>query len=248
MEWFDGLDDLIFPVASDLDRHLFRIIPFDSLLQMFTDKHNILVKTSKWEDSYENFLLKETIIHNGEPVNLKIYQDRLFGQCWTTKQSSDALWRIYSPDKKSVRIKTTIGMLWDSVKGASEGRSAIGRVQYVPQKKLTEDLLKVSPFSVERLSRLIVSSFFIKRISFSHESEYRLIYMCKESSQDISKDIKCFDIKPLDFILNVYFDPRADSAYVDRCTKVLVNAYGYPKDRIHKSTLYDFNPITIEVN
>ena len=55
------------------------------------------------------------------------------------------------------------------------------------------------------------------------------------------------DINPLDFIMNVYFDPRADQNYVDRCKMILVKAFNYPVDRIYKSSLYDFKPITVEL-
>lgn len=247
-EWFAKLDDLIFPSKEDRVRSLYRIISFDSLLQMLTEKKNVLVKTSLWEDSYENFLLKENFLFHGKPESLASYQERIFGQCWTTKQSSDALWRIYSPDKKGVRIKTTIGILWDSaVKEAGEGKYTMGQVQYFPQSKIQEDLLKASPLKETDLANLVISSFFVKRNSFSHESEYRLVYMCNEDSKLKEQNTTDFTINPLDFILNVYFDPRADTAYVERCKKILVEAFKFPVKRIHKSSLYEFKPINISI-
>ena len=55
------------------------------------------------------------------------------------------------------------------------------------------------------------------------------------------------DIDPLSFIMNIYFDPRSDDAYVDRCKRILSDAFGVPSNRIHKSSLYDFKPIVIQI-
>lgn len=126
MAWFSNIEDLTSPEKGDTGQSIFRIIPFDALLQLFNEKKNTIVKTSLWEDSYENFILKENIIYHNKTSKLATIQERLFGQCWTTKQTSDALWRIYSPDRNSVRIKTTVGKLWNTVKDETEGKSAMG--------------------------------------------------------------------------------------------------------------------------
>lgn len=244
-KWFKNTS-LLHP--EDRDKGLYRIIPFDSLLQMLNEKKNLLVKTVKWEDVYENFILKENFIVKGKTYSVESMTEQWYGQCWSTKSSSDALWRIYSPDKRSVRIKTTIGRLWDSTKSyEGKGKFLIGSVQYVSQKQIQQDIEAVSPIKLKDLGNLIVSSFFVKRSSFSHESEFRLIYNNKEESDIQGKEIIEIAIDPSDFILNVYFDPRADNAYVDRCKKILVKSFGYPSDRIRKSSLYEFKPIRIEV-
>lgn len=248
MEWYKDIDNAIFPTEDDKEKNIYRIIPFDTLLQMLTEHKNYLVKTSKWEDSYENFFLKETFMHKGKPQSLDYYKERVFGQCWTTRQSSDALWRIYSPDKKSVRIKTTVGKLWHSTnESVNKGKCVIGQVQYLSQSQIQKDLQNSRPLSLKKVADLMVSSFFVKRQSFSHESEYRVIYLCDQDSKDKEKDVKECDIDPLSFIMNIYFDPRSDETYVNRCKKILSDALGFPSNRIHKSTLYDFKPITIQI-
>ena len=54
-------------LVNDHDRYkkLYRINPFDSLLYMLNEEENTLVKTSKWDDVYENFFLKENFHING---------------------------------------------------------------------------------------------------------------------------------------------------------------------------------------
>ena len=248
MKWFETVEEEIFPKQGDREKFLFRIIPFDTLLHMLNEKKNTLVNISKWEDVYENFLLKENIIVKDKGYSIASLSNRYFGQCWTTKATSDAMWRIYSPDKKGVRIKTTIGRLWDSVdSGIKDGRCVIGKVQYIQLSKIKEDIVNSLPFTIKTFSNLITLSLFVKRSSFSHENEYRLIYVCDKDSEDNGKIIKEVSIDPQDFIINIYFDPRADNAYVERCKKILTKAFGFPAKKISKSTLYDFKPFSIEL-
>ena len=249
MKWFEQINLKSYQLPENRDQNLFRIIPFDLLLQILNEKENTLVRTSLWEDVYENFLLKENFKYQGEVYSINHAASRFFGQCWSSRSVSDAMWRIYSPDKKSVRIKTTVGRLWDSVQAGSDGGCLyLGKVQYFQQTKIRDDLIASSPFSARQINNLIISSLFAKRSSFSHESEYRLIYDSSSNSDDYNRNVKRIKMEdPLALIMNIYFDSRADKAYVDRCAKILVKAFGYPKDRIHKSSLYDFEPCTIEI-
>ncbi len=174
--------------------------------------------------------------------------DEWYGQCWSMRSSSDAMWRIYSADKKCVRIKTTLGRLWDSTKDYSgTGRFILGKVQYLSQSQIQKDLEEGSPYKLNQLSDIIINSFFVKRNSFSHESEYRLIYKSDKTSKEQHGEVISLNIDTHNFIMNVYFDPRADKFYVERCKKVLVKSFGYPAERIHKSSLYEFKPCRIEV-
>lgn len=248
MKWYDIVEAESLPISGDREKAIYRIIPFDSLLEMVSEKVNTLFKTSRWEDVYENFFLKEKFVSNDESFSLTYYQEQLFGQCWTTKQMSDALWRIYSPDTKSVLIKSTVGELWDSVRPVlNGGRCLLGPVKYYPKKKIQNDILDAAPLDVSTIAQLLLASLFVKRTSFSHEAEYRIVYFCEDDSPDKKLDKKVFSIEPLSFIKSIFFDPRADDAFVDRCRTILVKAFSYPQERIHKSSLYSFKPITVEV-
>lgn len=229
------------------NKALFRYCSFDILLQMLNEKKNYLVKTALWEDVYENFLLKEKLRYKGGTLPREVLINRFFGQCWTRKMASDAIWRIYSPDKKSVRIKTNLGKLYDlglSFPKDGSGTCLFGKVDYYPQTKIEGDLQTLNQVSQDELSQILLQSLFVKRDHFSHEAEYRLIFM---SNRAIKEDIISIPINPLDFIENIYFDPRADDQYVKRCTNILVDAFGYPKEQIHKSELYLFNPLVINI-
>ena len=245
-KWFVlDFDESMLTIESD-DKALYRIIPFDSLLQMLNEKSNTLVQIKYWDDVYENFILKEECVMDGSVFPVKRMSNCFYGQCWTRKESSDAMWRIYSSDRKSVRIKTRIGKLksiipQDDIKGSF----VFGKVDYFPQSKIENDLMSIGPVTEDQYLSLVFQSLFVKRNSFSHESEYRLVYF--ENSLINLPPIKTLSIDPLDFIETVYFDPRANDSYVERCTRVLTEAFKFPKSRIRKSELYSFKPLRIEI-
>lgn len=238
-KWYDLKSPLRLVKGGDMNKALFRILSFDGLLQMLNENTNYLVKTSLWEDAYENFILKEVIKRDGKETAMNSLADIFYGQCWTSKMSSDAMWRIYSPDKKSVRIKTRLGKLYKMIT-SNDGTFIVGQVKYYSQAKIEEDISNLPVLTKGEIISLIIQSLFTKRNSFSHEAEYRVIYVANSKIEDIDSPAKPFFIKPIDFIENIYFDPRADDAYVDRCTKILTDAFNYPKSRIKKSRLYSF--------
>ena len=122
MEWYKDIDNAIFPTEDDKEKNIYRIIPFDTLLQMLTEHKNYLVKTSKWEDSYENFFLKETFMHKGKLVLFE-EKDRLieqYGVVHCTKEELDQIdaqavigRKIGSYGAEAIVLKTAVpkGML-----------------------------------------------------------------------------------------------------------------------------------------
>ena len=122
---------------KDLDKYIYRIISLERLEELFTTKNNVLVKPSKWEDLFENFILKSKVrLSSGEIIEYNFY-DRFYGQCWTLHSVSDAVWRIYSPNGDKVRIRTTIRnlleSLYESHPNLPEVRCCLGKVLYLNQ-------------------------------------------------------------------------------------------------------------------
>ena len=234
---------------DDSKKKLYRIIPFDSLLSMLNDGENNLVKTSKWDDVYENFFLKESFHIDGVRKDFSPVINRFFGQCWSSRNSSDALWRIYSPDRKSVRIRTTIGKLDSIVDSIVDPNLTflLGKVKYYSRKKIENDMKEATPLTLVQVLDYTLKSLFVKRDSFKHESEYRLVCMCNPHSSYFHDGIIKLKIEPLEFIEQICFDPRADDSYVARCKKVLTKAFSIPSSRIVKSSLYDFSHISLDV-
>ena len=87
---------------SERDKYIYRIMPLSRLYELFENTENVLVKPSLWEDPFENFILKSRVrFKNGKTYGFN-HQNGFYGQCWTRSKASDAMWRIYSSDKRSV--------------------------------------------------------------------------------------------------------------------------------------------------
>lgn len=107
---------------------VYRIFGVERLFQIINDKSLVLLSPGKWEDPYEQALQRLLETKN----NNKIY-----GLCWSTRSRSDALWRIYSPNKLGVRISTTVGHIVDSILARDnkfvEKDFFFGAVTYLPE-------------------------------------------------------------------------------------------------------------------
>src|SRR5260221_471422 len=90
--------------ARDLSQRIYRIIPVERLNQFFETGQNVLVSPKKWDDPFENVVLRSVFPRLG-----------LYGQCWTRHTASDAMWRIYSPKVGGIRICSTFQRLLDSL-------------------------------------------------------------------------------------------------------------------------------------
>lgn len=194
--------------SKELDRSIYRIVEFKRFNQIFEDRSNTLVSPALWEDPFENFILKCPIVLVTGEVGYAGFRDQCYGQCWTLKSASDAMWRIYSHDKQGIRIRTTIRKLIHSLAKHCEDWATvcafIGKVKYLNEKKLTAFAHKtwdrVDPAS-------LANTLLVKRPAFSHESEVRLIYFERDDSRRGGK-LYTYRVDPHDLIDQVMCDPR----------------------------------------
>jgi hypothetical protein len=138
---------------SDLDKSIYRIISIERLIEMFESNALIFPLVKVWDDVYENFFVKSKLReNNGEIFEIDDNLEEYYGQCWSLLKDSDALWRIYSPNKQGIRIKTTLRKIinlidyqntyiYDSGIGITED-AFIGRVKYLSKSKMCENIQK----------------------------------------------------------------------------------------------------------
>lgn len=228
--------------------YVYRTLPFNRLVEIFESEKNTLLAPYMWKDldPFENFILQAPVDRNGTKL---LWHDHFFGQCWSMTDESDAIWRIYSPDKSSVRIRTTIEKLAESLSknsGSHSIDSFIGKVKYYFQKrmmpvakKLRADILNVRNNDVKKSAK----AFLIKRDAFKHEDEIRLIYFGNDTEK--GKNIYQYSIDPHNLIESVTIDPRAPTQLVEVYSHYLRNKIKFKGDII-KSKLYDLPPAVIE--
>lgn len=224
---------------KELDKTIYRIISLERLLELFATERNTLVKPKYWEDVFENFILKSPVkLRSGDMVQYN-YHDRMYGQCWSLHKASDAMWRIYSSDKKGLRIRTTIRKLLSSLKEAqtslAEFRCRVGKVEYLSDKELmrvANSTFDDSGVGVDEIFR----SLLIKRRAFIHENEVRAIYQ-EIDNDSYSSDLYQYQINPHEFIEQIMIDPRRSYKEFRMIKEVIQIATGY-QGEIKRSLLY----------
>jgi Protein of unknown function (DUF2971) len=202
------------------DQAIYRIFSEKYFLELLTKRTMALARPETWDDPYENLIHQGSVLVDGTAVGLDPIRKSFYGQSWTLKDESDALWRIYSYDKKGVRIKTTVQKLANVLHNRTilEGmpqhsfhKCFVGRVIYSDM----SDLVALMANSDERLNMIADTSgrapaetLLFKRHAFSHEEEVRAIYnTVGEARKDAYGNYLHFEI-PDDFIEEICLDPR----------------------------------------
>lgn len=239
------------------DQPLYRVIPLNRLHWILLNNKLTFTLTKSWEDVYENFLLKSSF-HYGVFKNqtLTNYQDTLYGLCFSTKRESDAMWRIYSHDKTSVRIRTNLNSIINMLKNGpvdSPYRKLeirIGEVEYPFKNELIRRYNSMTEDEIlDNFNAHLLNSMFLKRNEFSHEKEFRIIIRGLDpqikSTRELP-DFLFFPIDPDEFIDSIAFDPRLGNiAY--RTNKEVLLKIGYSKN-ILRTSLYRFEELSFKRN
>ncbi len=202
-------------------------MPLGQFIHLIEKKRLPLVKTILgWEDPCEGILF-ETILdafcsyfaenEKVEPALTKketkkwtnFKKQFVYGSSWTTLPESDAMWRIYSPNKQGVKIQSTVGKLKNSIQNLTlptdwqEVHYSIGRVTY--------NGFDPIDFDVEGFLSAYPHVFMYKRRPFQHEEEIRaILYRKIDEGQAYPQDFNVIYAPTQDnFIESVSIDPRS---------------------------------------
>lgn len=197
--------------TEEKERNIYRVMSVSRLIELFNTRQNTLSKPCLWDDPFENVILQSRgILRDGRTVLFGM-RDSFYGQCWTFNEELDAMWRIYSPNKDGVKIRTNIIKLFESLHSAILPRNRdvscfIGKVQYLTMREFNRYLDK--PLELESTGAGIAKTLLIKREAFSYENEVRLIYWAEKD--DPPNRIFQYNINPFKLIDEIVFDPRMD--------------------------------------
>lgn len=236
----------------DVAASVYKYIPFIYFVDILTKKELRMEKVKSWEDPYENFFFNQRFKFKGSSFSMDGHKETVFGQSWTLSDESDAMWRIFSPDKNSVRIKTTIRKLWDVVHNEisnmgeqSSYRPFIGAVKYMTERDMSQWILN-EDLVISQLNKPIVKSLFIKRDTFSYEEEVRVIHLFDDISPICKDNHVSYKLNPNEFIDEICLDPRTSKSREDYLRATLIEL-GVTPTKIVKSDLYHFQPEELTV-
>lgn len=216
------------------DDHLFRYISLAQFISMIENRKLYLKKVKLWDDPWEAPDEQLPLVReDGKPVFTEsLIVSSTVGQCWTYEKDSDAMWRIYSPDRQGVMIET-VAKNFCLIENLN--RASLARVIYYNKDNYIEKRNEVA----NNRSYMFVGDMALKREAFKHENEVRLLLCLQDYHEfgDVWKiPVVGFDIDPNQFILSITFDPRADDWFVETMKKYCIS-----KELIcptEKSTLY----------
>ncbi len=209
-------------------------------------RFNSILKS--WEDPFELFLYKEIVDIEGRPLKdaLASWSQRYYGQCWSMSKDSDAMWRIYSSDKKSVRIRTKFSKLMEimnQTRGVMWTAPLFGKVIYRPKEEMGTWLKKVEAEGWGFFMHYLSDSLFFKRLEFSHENEVR--FLIHQNEEYEVKDYFELDIPAKDFIEEIALDPRLSAdEYKAYSEEIMKFADGIS---VCQSDFYQFEPIHLSL-
>lgn len=221
---------------------IYKFMPLKYTLAMVQNKLLTINRISSWPDVYENYMLKQSYsLNDGTSIDVINQVSCIYGQCWTYLPESDAMWRIYSPSKDTIRIKTTVEKLYNSLYQSDRNMADtyVGLVRYENQADIDRYVQALSPIDPANFLKEVIKGAFVKRKEFEHEKEVRIVRMLDSQQAQTSGSTLQFAI-PVDFIDEFCIDPRADSILAARLTAQLT-AIGIPTNKIIQSKLYHFN-------
>lgn len=218
---------------------LYRILPFDRLVEIYKENQLTLISPNEWQDPFEKYWLR--LINPAHSEKTK----SVFGLCFSMQARSDALWRIYSPDMLGIRICIKAKSLKDQIdKSETEhtGKFILGSVSYpIKEKELIDTAIRIQKIDPKNITASEAAKAWLnKRRAFFHEKEIRLMYISHRSEYQNKKTIK-FSIDPHKLISSIYVDPRASDELAEGIISTLsslVHRKGEKRIPIRHSSLY----------
>lgn len=180
-------------IDMDLDVPIYRIVSFEELRRILKKSSLSLSKISSWEDKSEMFLFNDIgITENNESISFNYLKNRIFCTCWSQKDESAALWKIYASKKTSkyVKIKSTpkkiMKYFYDINTIGHYNSFFCGKVQYVETDNMNEILSKdLSNYFMSETFPMGIYSLFFKKAAFDYENEIRFVF---NAQRDIPED------------------------------------------------------------
>jgi len=222
-------ENYLFIADSEKKRNIYRIMPYEYLLDMFTSSENVLPKPESWDDPFEHFLLKSQIqTKEGKIIEYPFHED-MYAQCWSLENKSDALWRIYTTEGGSgIRVRTSIEKLADGLSANLGGMNAdlkayIGKVKYLPNGKMVNfarSIFSETGLDVDDVFKTLL----MKRPAFKHEREVRLMY---QSFDEDKPELFRYGIDVHDLVDQIMINPLLDEKAANQLKEKIRDETGY---------------------
>lgn len=170
----------------------------------------------QWVDMFRSFFPELTLdkIMAEDSKFWENFRKYIFVNCWHMNgHESDAMWKLYSKDKKSIAIQSTYKKLQKSLDEHKENDVFIGKVEYID---ITKDMSPPDNF---------LRKYIRKEKSFEHEQELRaVIFKLTDDKGNLLKkpfDAGIFVSVNLDLLIDrVVVSPSANYSFLDKVRSI----------------------------
>lgn len=203
-------------------------MPLKHVIDLFESRELYFASPELWDDPYEKFLR-----HRGSSL--------AFAQCWCKRGVSDAMWRIYSPDRTAVRIRTTREKLLTVGARIKATSNATFRLDEVAYEKANDVDVRLASIAAELKTKFsmkrAMDALYFKRDAFDYEAEVRAIAFFQPKKHISPTRFLRVRVDPYNLVDSILFDPRADETYVRMAAFFLKNSLRF-NGPISRSALY----------
>jgi hypothetical protein len=217
---------------DDPDISIYRVYPlwrfFEEALRL---RHLVLVQPSSWSDPYEQLIWSCKVINKGSGRQFMTHPCLwpVYAQCWSATKESETLLRAYSrvvrhplfrrnqcPGEEGVTVRSTPRKLLESLQAWApdehKDHCYIGRVKYFDSEGVRAhvgEFFSRHPPDTKVSAMQTAELMLLKRSTFEHENEIRLIYV--ETRDGPPPDRISCEFDPNEIFDAVKFDPRLGS-------------------------------------
>ncbi len=212
------------PMETSSKENLYRILPFDRAVEILQGSL-YFSHPSTWDDPFE------TIVDHDEA-------HAMFAQCWCMNGVSDAMWRIYSPNNLSVRIRTTRTKLNAAMSAAGQRfKKRIDQVRYQPSTAVKDRATEIAEELKKKFDpKKAAELFYLKRSAFRHEKEVRALLYHMDAPKN---QVKGWPLRVDGHALveSILLDPRVPDHFGEAMKLYLKRTIKF-KGTVGKSVLY----------
>lgn len=254
---------------------IYKYMSFDKFISVIESKKLYLTRIDHWDDVFEGYLLSHYfreygwlsfLSHRDRKLVNKNLLECIYAQSWTWDSvESDAMWRIYSPDKKGVRIKCCREGIYNDMQNSINRREETYKIDAfevdyeryisVNSSETVDDILR----SISN-DKLVQYALQFKRRAFKHEAEYRFSSLHENNIKNLCAYVKaiyngnaydlklidCDDVLKYDFELSnvreILLDPHSPKEHWETfdlyCKNRKLENYGI---KYEQSKLYSLN-------
>ena len=233
------------PLNHSDSKKIWRYMDFAKFVNLLDTESLFFCRADGFEDEWEGTFPKGTIdkynlnkkfikSNDGNKYSLCEWQNKKevrshLINCWHVNDyESDAMWKLYSSNRQSIAIQSTIGRLKRCFKKTAE-RIWIGEVEYGDFK-----ILKPNNRVFNMGEPNILKTFFLKRKEFEHEKEIRAITNIAYNRHKQEKGI-LVDIDLNELVETIVIPPNSEDRFFNLAGNT-IKKYGHDYN-LNKSEL-----------